>query len=37
MAPEVLDVVVKTLANPALGIADVVKKIADKAKKASNL
>jgi hypothetical protein len=32
MAPDVLDVVVKTLANPTLGIAEVARKIAAKAK-----
>ncbi len=32
MAPDVLDVVVKTLANPALGIGEVARKIAAKAK-----
>lgn len=31
MAPDVADVVLKTLVNPALGIAEVVKKISEKA------
>lgn len=33
MAPDVLDIVIKTLVNPVLGIEEVVKKIAAKAKK----
>ena len=32
VAPDVLDVVVKTLVNPALGIGAVAKKIAEKVK-----
>lgn len=32
MAPDILDVLVKTLASPALGIEELVKKIAKKAK-----
>ena len=37
MAPDVLDIVVKTLANPALGIGEVVRKIAAKAKEETKL
>ena len=36
MAPDVLDVVVKTLANPMLGIGEAAKKIAKKAKEEAN-
>lgn len=32
MAPDILDVTIKTLSNPLSGIADVVKKISEKAK-----
>lgn len=32
IAPDILDVVIKTLSNPLSGIADVVKKIFEKAK-----
>lgn len=32
MGPDILDVVIRTLANPALGVADMVNKIARKAK-----
>jgi hypothetical protein len=33
MAPDILDVVVKTLANPAIGLASIAQKIAQKAEK----
>lgn len=33
MAPDILDVVIKTLTNPLLGISEVVQKIAVKARK----
>ena len=33
MAPDILDVVIKTLANPLLGIGETVRKIASKATK----
>jgi len=32
MAPDILDVIVKTLANPVVGIGEVIKKMAEKAK-----
>lgn len=32
MGPDILDVVIKTLSNPALGITDIINKIAKKAK-----
>ena len=37
IAPDVLDIVVKTLANPTLGIGEVVRKIAAKAKEETKL
>jgi len=37
MAPDLLDVVVKTLVNPMLGIGEVAKKIAEKAKEEAKL
>jgi len=36
MAPDILDVIVATVANPAAGVATVIRKVLDKAKAAGS-